>query len=68
MVSDRQDLLDAFIELIRNEYPVSVSFAPDSAELTAVVEALRKAAGEPASPMLLSAPGADRAASASRDA
>lgn len=59
MVTDRRDLLDAFIELIRNEYPASVSFAPDSAELAAVLEALRKAAGEPASPRLRSAPGGD---------
>jgi len=66
MVTDRQDLLDAFLELMRNEYPASVSFKPDSAELAAVLEALRRAAGEPASPMPASAPGADRAASASR--
>jgi hypothetical protein len=67
MVTERRDLLDAFIELICNEYPASVSFAPDSAELAAVLEALRKAADEPAPPMPLSAPGADRAASGSRD-
>ena len=62
MVTDRQDLLDAFIERMRDEYPASVSFKPDSAELAAVLEALRKAAGEPASPMPPSAPGADRVA------
>jgi len=49
MVTDRRDLLDAFIERMRNEYPASVSFVPDSAELAAVLEALRQAAGEPAS-------------------
>jgi hypothetical protein len=67
MVTLRQDLLDAFIELMRHEYPATVSFAPDSAELAAVLEALRKAAGEPASPMTPSAPGADRAATAVRE-
>jgi hypothetical protein len=66
-MTDRRDLLDAFLELMRNEYPASVSFKPDSAELAAVLEALRKAAGEPASPMPPSAPGADRAAFASRE-
>ena len=64
MATDRQDLLDAFIERIRHEYPVTVAFARDSAELAAVLAALRKAAGEPASPAPPSAPGADRAASA----
>jgi hypothetical protein len=54
MVTNGQDLLDAFLELMRDEYPATVSFAPDSAELAAVLEALRKAAGEPASPMLRS--------------
>jgi hypothetical protein len=67
VMTDRGDLLDAFLELMRNEYPASVSFKPDSAELAAVLEALRKAAGEPASPMPPSAPGADRAALASRE-
>jgi hypothetical protein len=64
MATDRQDLLDAFIARIRNEYPVTVSFESDSAELAAVLAALRKAAGEPASPTTASAPGADRAPSA----
>jgi hypothetical protein len=50
MVTDRQDVLEAFIQLMREEYTATVSFAPDSAELSAVLEALRKAAGEPASP------------------
>jgi len=49
MATDRQDLLDAFIELMRDEHPATVCFAPDSAERAAVLEALRKAAGEPAS-------------------
>jgi hypothetical protein len=66
MITDRQDLLDAFIALMRDEYPATVSFAPDSAELAAVLDALRKAAGEPASRTPPSAPGADRAASAPR--
>jgi hypothetical protein len=44
MVTNRQDLLDAFLELMRDEYPATVSFAADSAELAAVLEALRKAA------------------------
>ena len=44
MVTNRQDLLDAFLQLMRDEYPATVSFAPDSAELAAVLEALRKAA------------------------
>ena len=43
MATDRQDLLDAFIARIRAEYPATVSFKPDSAELAAVLEALRKA-------------------------
>jgi hypothetical protein len=60
MVTDRQDLLDAFIERMRDEYLATVSFKPDSAELAAVLAALRKAAGEPASSMPPSAPGADR--------
>ena len=55
MVTERRDLLDAFLELMRDEYSASVSFKPDSAELAAVLEALRKAAGEPASPTLPSA-------------
>ena len=67
MVTDRHDLLDAFLERMRDEYPATVSFKPDSAELAAVLVALRKAAGEPASPIPPSAPGADRAASASPD-
>ena len=46
MVTDRKDLLDAFIELMRDECTATVSFAPGSAELAAVLEALRKAAGE----------------------
>jgi hypothetical protein len=60
MVTDRQDLLDVFIELMRDEYPATVSFAPHSAELAAVLDALSKAAGEPAPPMPASAPGALR--------
>jgi hypothetical protein len=44
MVNDRKDLLDTFIELMRDEYPATVCFAPDSAELAAVLEALRRAA------------------------
>ena len=44
MGTNRQDLLDAFLQLMRDEYPATVSFAPDSAELAAVLEALRKAA------------------------
>lgn len=67
MATEGQDLLDVFIALICDEYPATVSFAPDSPELAAVLVALRKAAGEPASPMPPSAPGADRAASASRE-
>ena len=47
MVTNRQDLLDAFLELMRDEYPATVSFAPDSAELAAVLDALRKAAALP---------------------
>jgi len=46
MVTDRQDLLDAFIALMRDAYPATVSFKPDSAELAAVLGALRRAAGE----------------------
>ena len=61
MVTIRQDLLDAFLELMRDEYPATVSFAADSAELTAVLEALRRAAGEPASPVSRPAPGRGRA-------
>jgi hypothetical protein len=57
MVTDRQDLLDAFIALMRDAYPATVSFKPDSAELAAVLEALRRAAGEPASLRPPSAPG-----------
>ena len=64
MATDRQDLLDAFIARIRDEYPVTVSFERDSPEFAAVLAALRKAAGEPASPKPPSAPGADRAPSA----
>jgi hypothetical protein len=67
MATDRQDLLDSFIERIRDEYPATVCFHPDSAELAAVLEALRKAAGDPASPTPPSARGADRGASASRE-
>ena len=61
MVTDRQDLLDAFLQLMRDEYPATVSFAPDSAELAAVLEALGRAAGAPASPMSRPAPGRGRA-------
>jgi len=46
MATDRQDLLDAFIARIRDEYPVTVSFEHDSAELAAVLAALRKAADQ----------------------
>ena len=46
MAADRQDLLDAFLQRIRDEYPVTVSFARDSPELAAVLAALRRAAGE----------------------
>ena len=67
MVTDGQDLLDAFIERMRDEYPATVSFGRDSAELAAVLVALRKAAGETASPMPPPSTGADRAASASRE-
>ncbi|HET6900660.1 MAG TPA: hypothetical protein VFK70_20060 [Vicinamibacteria bacterium] len=56
-MNDRRDLLDTFIELMRDEYPATVCFAPDSAELAAVLEALRKAAGEPPSLRPPSAPG-----------
>ena len=66
-MNNRRDLLDAFIARMRDEYPATVSFKPDSAELAAVLEALRRAAGEPASPMSPTARGADRAASASRE-
>jgi hypothetical protein len=47
MIADRQDLLDVFIALMRDEYPATVSFVPDSAELAAVLDALRKAAALP---------------------
>jgi hypothetical protein len=42
MIADRQDLLDVFIALMRDEYPATVSFVPDSAELAAVLDALRR--------------------------
>jgi len=61
MLTDRQALLDAFIALMRDEYAATVSFKPDSAELAAVLEALGRAAGEPASPMSRPAPGRGRA-------
>ena len=67
MATDRRDLLDAFVELMRDECGATVSLKPDSAEFAAVLEALRKAAGEPASPPPQPAPGAARAASASRE-
>jgi hypothetical protein len=50
MATDRRDLLDAFIELMRDECGATVSLQPDSAEFAAVLEALCKAAGKPASP------------------
>jgi len=58
MLTDRQALLDAFIELMRDECAATVSFKPESAELAAVLEALGRAAGEPAS---RPAPGRGRA-------
>ena len=56
MTTEREDLLDAFIALMRDEYPATVCFKPDSAELAAVLEALRRAAGEPVSPISRSEP------------
>jgi hypothetical protein len=67
MAIDRRDLVDAFIELMRDECGATVSLKPDSAEFAAVLEALRKAAGEPPSPPPQPAPGAARAASVSRE-
>ena len=65
MATDEPDLLKYFVELMRDECGATVSLEPDSAEFAAVLEALREAAGEPASPTGPPAPGAVRAASAS---